>query len=211
VDSLVSRLNKYGETLPTELALFIIRETLDGLAYAFNLDDQLGRFMGLVHRDLNPRNILISYSGEVRLCDFGASLATIIDPTPTELVGSLGYFSPEQAQLLPLDGRSDLYAAGLILYEMVTGTKAFENKNEDETMRLNRRGVLPKLPRNVEDAITLIIEIACAEDREDRYPSAAAMRDAIDRVIGSDHKALTAKLSRLLLDRFEADFERTRL
>ena len=211
LDAVITGLNKYGETLPDSLALYIIREALDGLAFAYNLDDQRGRLMGLVHRDFNPRNILVGYKGDVRVCDFGAGLAAFIDPPPTEIVGSLGYFSPEQATLQPLDGRSDLYAAGLILFELVTGKPAFHSKNEDETLRLNRKGTIPKIPHYVDENIALIIEIACAEDREDRYTSAAAMRDAIDRVLSQDSETLTKQLSRLMLDRFEEDYRRTRL
>lgn len=170
--------------LPLDLSLFIAREILDGLALAHNLLDPLGQPMGLVHRDLSPRNVLLGYDGSVKVADFGASFASLTEPPPSEVVGSPGYLSPEQARLEPLDARSDVFAMGCLLYELVTKEPAFDiaGKKAAQVLKLHKKGQIRDVPEAVPEPIRLIIEIACSPDREDRYASASAMRDAIDEV-----------------------------
>jgi serine/threonine-protein kinase len=194
--SLVRRLGKKRETLPTELALFIVREVLDGMAFAYNIEDDRGRPLGLVHRDLNPRNILVGFGGDVRVCDFGASHASLTEPTPTECVGSLGYLSPEQVRCDPLDARSDVFAAGVVLYELVVGGPAFPIHKEAKALKLHRKGKLARIPRGVDEQLRWILEEATAADPEQRFESASTMRTAVEQLLtdhdtGSLHDALS--------------------
>src|SRR5207249_3273996 len=108
-------------TLPFESALFIMTSILDGLTFAHDLKDDQGRPLGFVHRDLSPRNVFVRYDGEVRVADFGTAWCATTDPPPAEIVGTPGYLSPEQARLETLDCRSDIFAAGCIFQELVTG------------------------------------------------------------------------------------------
>jgi serine/threonine protein kinase len=203
--TLIERARARGERVSLPLSLFIVREILDGLAFAYNILDATGMPMGLVHRDLNPRNVLIGYDGGVRVADFGASVASLSEPVPDEVVGSPGYLSPEQASLSDLDARSDIFAVGCILYELVAGTPAFDvvGKRELQQLKLHQKGQIKKVPRDVPDAVRFIIEIACAPDREDRYLSAAQMRDAIDEILEeSGERDLSARLGGLMRELF---------
>lgn len=183
---LIEREKAQPTKVPLELYLFIAREILEGLAFAHGLKDPLGQPMGLVHRDLNPRNILISYDGSVHVADFGSAIATLIEPDAEEVVGSPGYLSPEQARLEPLDARSDIFAVGCILYELVARQPAFDfaGRREDQLLKLHQKGQIRRIPAEVPAPIALIIEVACAANREDRYPNAGAMLSSLDEARG---------------------------
>src|SRR3954469_16749994 len=107
---------------PVDIAVYVIKELCRGLAYAHAFED-----LALVHRDVSPGNVLLSFSGEVKLTDFGlATSALKIEKTaPGIIYGKLSYLSPEQARREPLDGRTDLYAAGILLWELLTGRQLF--------------------------------------------------------------------------------------
>lgn len=187
LERVLEREKGHGEPLSFELSLFIAREILDGLAFAHQLKDPLGQPMGLVHRDLNPRNILVGYDGGVYVADFGASIATLSEPDPEEVVGSVGYLSPEQARLKPLDPRSDVFAVGCILYELVMKEPAFERegKSDAQLLKQHQRGQIRRIPSQLPEPIRLVLEIACAPDREDRYVDALTMLRAIDDILAS--------------------------
>ncbi len=212
--NLLERTRSRGERLSVPLACFIVREMLDGLAFAFNIADATGMPMGLVHRDLNPRNVLLGYDGGVHVADFGASVASLTEPVPDEIVGSLGYLSPEQARLGHLDARSDIFAVGCILFELVTGEPAFDvaGKRETHTLKLHQKGQIRKLPRSLPEQLRLVIEIACSPDREDRYLSAVQMRDALDRMLREGGELdLQERLAKLMRQVFAEEHARTRI
>ncbi|MES1205920.1 MAG: serine/threonine-protein kinase [Pseudomonadota bacterium] len=110
---------------PIEIAAYVIKELARGLAYAHTFRD-----LHLVHRDISPANVLLSYSGEVKLTDFGLATSKLKEQmtAPGIIYGKLAYLAPEQARGLPLDGRTDLYAAGILLWEMLTGQQLFPSK-----------------------------------------------------------------------------------
>ena len=118
-----------GQTaMPIAQACFIVMKACEGLDYAHNKRDGQGREMTLVHRDVSPQNILISYEGEVKLIDFGiAKAAGKMSKTQQGILkGKFGYMSPEQVRGLPLDRRSDVFSLGIVLYEMVAGKRPFD-------------------------------------------------------------------------------------
>jgi serine/threonine-protein kinase len=212
--TLLDRARDHGERLSAGISLFIAREILDGLAFAYNMVDPTGGPMGLVHRDLNPRNVLLSFSGGVHVADFGASIASLTEPPPAEIVGSLGYMSPEQTTLSHLDARSDIFAVGCILFEMVAGQGAidFDPRKEAAAIKAHQRAKLRRIPRDVTDGIKMLIEISTSRDREDRYMSATQMRDLIDRQLKDmGETQLPARLARVLVSAFPEDADKAKV
>src|SRR5204862_4773091 len=111
---------------PIDVAAHIVRELARGLHYAHGFGD-----LKLVHRDVSPPNVLISFAGSVKLTDFGLASSTLkLEKTaPGIIYGKVSYMSPEQARGEPLDGRTDLFAAGIILWELLTGRQVYPAKN----------------------------------------------------------------------------------
>jgi serine/threonine protein kinase len=136
-----------GLTFPPEVAVFIAHEIAQALAYVHSLPDRRGRRMGLVHRDVSPSNIMLLDSGAVKLLDFGVAKATrpvtvvtgsnpVPRPEQTRvdtIKGKLRYMAPEQVLGRPLDGRSDLFAVGVILWELLAGRSLFARETPQET------------------------------------------------------------------------------
>lgn len=166
--------------LPVEHALGIVADVLEGLDYAHRLKGEDGKPLGLVHRDVSPSNVLISYEGEVKLCDFGIAHANdlVREGASEALKGKAGYMSPEHAQGEPLDARADVFAAGIVLWELLAGHRLYRPKGELPLLEQARRAEIPPLPEkglpNAPD-LEKIVQRALARDREERYPSALAM------------------------------------
>lgn len=178
--SILNKLQAKGERFPLPLALYVGARLADALDYAHRKRDFKGQAMALVHRDVSPQNVLISYEGEIKLCDFGiAKAASKASHTRAgALKGKLQYMSPEQAWGKDLDHRSDIFSLGLVLYEMIVGRKAFSGDSELSILEQVRsprlvppREVDPTIPPEVEQ----ILLKALKEKREERYQSAADM------------------------------------
>ena len=167
-----------GKPIDPPLAAFIAAEILKGLDYAHRRTDGTGRPLGIVHRDVSPHNILISYEGEVKLTDFGiAKAAGKVSHTEAGFVrGKANYMSPEQAAAEPLDGRSDLFGVGVLLWEMLTGESLFSGDNPEQVIRMLRSGPLPDAPSRrsaaVPPALDAIVKKALARNPAERYASA---------------------------------------
>lgn len=169
-----------GTKVSTEVAVFITREILKGLEYAHEKTDRRGNPLKIVHRDISPANILISLQGEVKITDFGIARARgktseTLDGT---LKGKLSYMSPEQAAGELVDSRSDLFSAGLILYEMLAGKKTFDGKDDFETLRLVQQ-VDIGIPQGIHENLAEILRRFLAKDRQDRYPTAGEAEHAL--------------------------------
>jgi serine/threonine protein kinase len=171
---------------PVDIAVYVIKELCRGLAYAHAFED-----LKLVHRDVSPGNVMLSFSGEVKLTDFGLATSSLkMEKTaPGIIYGKISYLAPEQARREPLDGRTDIYAAGILLWELLTGRQLFpvardpdrdsgDSANSDALQRARDPHVPPPstLTPRVTPALDRIIMRALAPDREDRYPDAEAMR-----------------------------------
>ena len=175
--SILQTLEDKQERLPLGLALFIASRLAAALDYAHRKHDLQGRAMGLVHRDVSPQNVLISYDGDIKLCDFGiVKAASKASHTRSgALKGKLQYMSPEQAWGKDIDKRSDIYSLGLVLYEMLTGRKPFAGDSELSILEQVRSPHLIP-PRELDPAIPPEVERvamkALREDREDRYQTA---------------------------------------
>ncbi|MDC0711602.1 protein kinase [Stigmatella sp. ncwal1] len=202
--------------LPIPLALHVVSKMCDGLDYAHRQVDEDGAPLGLVHRDVSPDNVLISYEGEVKVIDFGIAKATSIveaKTSPGVVKGKYPYFSPEQAQgRQDLDLRTDVYAAGVVLYEAVCGRRPYEGEFVTVLPRILRGDYTP--PSEVNPAISPelegIIEGALALDRHERYPTAKALSDALVELLYRENPRFTPTLlsqfvAHLFTDELAAD------
>jgi serine/threonine protein kinase len=135
------------ERLPTALACRIAIEVCSALHYAHELCDQHGALLGIVHRDVSPQNVLVSYEGDVKLLDFGIAKSSeqVLRTQAGLLKGKHGYFSPEQAQGQPVDRRSDLFSLGVCLYELLSGDRLFQGSSDFSTIVRVRKAEIPAL------------------------------------------------------------------
>ncbi len=170
--------------IPTPFAVFVAMEMCKGLHYAHTRSDERGQALGIVHRDVSPQNVILAYDGQVKLVDFGIAKARTAGRSETEvgaLKGKYVYFAPEQARGRELDARTDVFAAGIVLYEMLCGRLPFEGKMMDVLAKVVRCE-FPR-PRSLNPDITPALEriilTAMAAQKEDRYPSAQALQEAL--------------------------------
>jgi serine/threonine protein kinase len=178
-------------------ALLIASRICAGLDYAHRKKDLHGQELHLVHRDVSPQNILISYEGEIKLVDFGiAKAATQATETRTgTLKGKLAYMSPEQATGKPLDHRSDVFSLGIVLHELVTGQRLFTGNNEFallEQVRLAQITPPSEINRDLPQEIDELVMKALAKNPADRFQHASDMELAIDHLIAAKGYAFSS-------------------
>ncbi|MCP3061785.1 protein kinase [Myxococcus sp. K38C18041901] len=170
--------------LPIPIATYITLEICRGLHYAHTRTDDKGVPLGIVHRDISPDNVLVSYEGQVKIVDFGiakARMARNFQTEPGVVKGKYLFFSPEQARGREVDARSDVWATGLVLYEMLCGQPPVSGSQASVMMRMangefpSPRKVYPGLPEELDD----IVMKALAVDLSARYESANAFADAL--------------------------------
>ncbi len=186
--SILRMLDEKKSRLPLGLALFIASRLAAALDYAHRKKDLQGKAMALVHRDISPQNVLISFDGDIKLCDFGIAKATskASHTRAGALKGKLQYMSPEQAWGRDIDHRSDIFSLGLVLYEMLTGRKGFAGDSELSILEQVRA---PKLvpPREIDPAIPPEVERvvlkALKEDCEQRYQTAAEFASELGNIL----------------------------
>jgi hypothetical protein len=174
-------LSTLKQGLSVERAVFIISEICKGLGYSHNKkDENTGEPFNIVHRDISPQNLLISYQGEVKISDFGISKARS-EPSLTQagvVKGKLAYLSPEQALGEPVDHRADIYALGLVFHETLTGKRVYPFNNDIEAIRMIPKMDIEPLSHSVSDIPAELnrIVMKCLEKQKDlRYQSAAAI------------------------------------
>jgi tRNA A-37 threonylcarbamoyl transferase component Bud32 len=178
-----------GQALPPLLAAFVAAECCQALDYAHLRRGPDGVALGIVHRDVTPRNVLLSWSGEVKLTDFG--IAALAGEDSSKIIGTPAYMAPEQARGEPVDARADVYAVGLILREALTGVRARRGDDREAMLAAARSGELA--PWDREPALlAAIVERATAIDPANRYADARAMLAALDTFIVGDRAARAA-------------------
>src|SRR4051812_28735441 len=201
--------------MPIAQASFIVMKACEGLDYAHNKRDGSGRPMELVHRDVSPQNVLISYEGEVKLIDFGiAKAAGKMSKTQQGILkGKFGYMSPEQVRGLPLDRRSDIFSLGIVLYELLTGERLFVGESDFSTLEKVRNvEILPPSTynRRISDELERIVMKALAKDVEDRYQNAIDLHDDLQAYMYSagefySRKDLAAWMKKVWAQEIEAE------
>ncbi len=187
--------------IPINVVLAIITGAAAGLAHAHERAAPDGRLLGIVHRDVSPANLMVSYEGTVKVVDFGVAKARH-RTTETEagtIMGKLAYLSPEQCKAREVDHRSDVFSLGIVFHELVTGTRAFKRGTDFDTMRAvihdelaPPSAVVPDLPPGLDDIITRALE----KDPDDRFQTVTEMIDAIEEVAQDCGISLTAGVLR---------------
>ncbi len=174
--------------MPIELALYISNLLASALDYAHKKHDFEDRALGLVHRDVSPQNVLISFDGDIKLCDFGiAKAASKASHTRSgALKGKLQYMSPEQAWGKDIDHRSDIFSLGLVLYEMLTNEKVFSGRSELSVLEQVRDPIItaPSMKNtDVDSEVDRIIFLALNAERDERYQSAEDFQRDLEKVM----------------------------
>ena len=200
---MMTTFGRAGTVLNPEQSIYIVLQLLQGLDYAHKRTDATGKPLKIVHCDVSPDNSLVSYQGEVKLLDFGIARAAtgLSNYKEGMLMGKLGYVAPEQASLeRAWDHRVDIFASGIILYELLTKQKPFQRATDVESLVQSRKGrVVPpssideRLPKDLDP----IILQALAYDPDKRFPDARAFADAlVDVLFPTPHSAVQDMLGR---------------
>jgi serine/threonine-protein kinase len=169
-----------GQGLPMAAYVRMLADVLAGLHHAHELEDFDGRQLGVVHRDVTPHNVFVTYDGHAKIMDFGVARAEGASAASRigEVKGKLAYMSPEQVRGEAVDRRTDVFSVGVMLWELVTGRRLWQGVTELVMLRRLGDGELPDLAAarpNVPAALARVIARAMAPNREDRYPTALAM------------------------------------
>ena len=214
-----NRCAQKGTAFPIPVAVHLIKELARGLAYAHSFEG-----LHLVHRDVSPPNVLLSYSGEVKLTDFGLATSTLkLEKTaPGVIYGKVSYMSPEQARGEPLDGRTDIYSAGVMLWEMLTGRQLFPPggrdpagvESEDDLLeRVRKPAVVPPSSRTsrVPTELDAICARALATDVASRYQTGEELRSDLAAFLAKTAPSTDGEqVARFLRDLFGNDITKER-
>ncbi len=198
------------------LAARIVADACEGLHAAHELTDDGGRPVDLVHRDISPQNLLVTYDGTTTVMDFGIAhaLGRLHETRQNRLKGTLPYMSPEQGKRLPLDRRADIWSLGVVLWELVAGKRLFHRASAVETINavMSEPISAPSSARPGTPAeLDRIVQKALARDREDRYPTARELGRDLARFIAAQGEAVTtADLSDWMRDAFRDEHARRR-
>ena len=177
LEQFTKQLADSNRVLPKELAVFITSRIARGLAYAHAKADKNGKPLGIVHRDVSFKNILIAFEGDVKLTDFGIAKARgfLTDQEGEIVAGKAEYMSPEQADFQITDKRSDLFSAGVVLAHLLLGRNVFKGDTTEESRQRVMKSSIPdfrELDNQIDDPLNRILQRALARDLNQRYPNA---------------------------------------
>ena len=210
---IAKRLMEKNKKLSLSYSLYIIKEVACGLDYAHRFRSHTGDIEQIIHRDISPQNIMISFQGEVKIVDFGiAKNFGVSDETERGVLkGKFSYMSPEQASGDELDHRTDIFSLGIVLWELVTGVRLFSGKNEREILRKVRNAEVPKVSDynpNIPKPVEKIIERALSHDPGHRYQNGVTFQKDISYWLNSKYPGFSGlELSRLLKEVFCEEME----
>jgi serine/threonine-protein kinase len=181
---------RHGPPVPVGFSARVVRDVCLGLHYAHHFTAPSGRKVAVVHRDLTPRNVMVSYDGVVKVIDFGIAKAKgRLNRTAVGMVkGTSGYMSPEQVRNQELDGRSDLFCAGVVLHEMLSGQRLYDHVDENAMMRQIAHAEAPPLRSlnpEVPEALEAVVMRALAKDPARRFATGREMARAIEQAMGT--------------------------
>jgi eukaryotic-like serine/threonine-protein kinase len=187
LNNILARLVERRQNLPPSIAAEIMRQACRGLAYAHGLRDMEGKPLGIIHRDVSPGNVIVAYTGETKVLDFGVarveSRFRLGTTDPGHVKGKASYLAPEQLTGQGVDHRADIFAAGILLYEMLTTRRLFNSRSTTDTMDLVRSMPIPAPSHSnpqVPAALDEIVARALERDLSLRYQDAGEMADALE-------------------------------
>jgi len=171
------QLREKNRVLPAELAVFIVSRVARGLAYAHAKTDKDGKPLGIVHRDVSSKNVMIAFEGDVKLTDFGIAKARgfLVDNEGEVVAGKADYMSPEQANFQITDKRSDLFSAAVVLANLLLGRNIFKGASAEESRQHMMNMPIPDfrtLDPRIDERLNEILHRALARDLDKRYPNA---------------------------------------
>lgn len=213
-------LERHVETdqyIPADLAVFIASRICRGLAYAHRKKDAQDRLLGIVHRDVNPKNIMIAMEGDVKLTDFGIAKALdlMYNQEGEVIAGKDEYLSPEQARCEITDQRADLFCCGIVMSELMLGYNIFETPQPEKTIENILEMPLPNfsdIRPDIDDRLNLIMHTALRRPRDERYQSAEEMLTELESFIyGEGYGPTNEKLAAYIYDVFSQDGENAAL
>jgi len=216
----INRGKELKESIPLPICLFIISEVCKGLDYAHSKRDDHGQPLNIVHRDISPQNILISYEGESKIVDFGIAKAAqnVSHTTAGILKGKVTYMSSEQALGKPIDNRTDTFSTGLLLYELITGERFFTGETQLEVLKNIRTAHITE--ETLKDKIPLIVRPALAKalthSPKERYETAGDFQIALTKLLYSQYSDFSPKQLASLIQKWffpwrEAFFDNAQL
>jgi serine/threonine-protein kinase len=210
LNRVVHRLGRSGG-LPLAMHLKVISDTLAGLHHAHELADYDGTALNVVHRDVTPHNIFVTYDGGVKVVDFGIAKAlnSSSETRTGVLKGKVAYMAPEQARGERVDRRADVFSVGVMMWEAATGRRLWKGVPDITILQRLLGGEIPtprSIKADVPEKLEAIILKALAHQREDRYPTAAELQTAIDSYLDdSGERVHTRDIGKLVITHFEAD------
>ncbi len=213
---IIDSIRAQGVRLPVSQSLYIMMEVCKALSYAHDLvDPDTNKPLGIVHRDISPPNILISKHSEIKLADFGLAKATsqLENTDPGVVKGKFSYLSPEAARGAEVDSRSDIFAVGILLYEMLVGKRLFDGDTDYKTVQLVRQAEVPSLAAQnpeVTPELEAVVRKALAKDPADRFQRAEDLGDAIAQYLFSRGMKVTSRDIEQLIARCLSERQRSK-
>jgi serine/threonine-protein kinase len=204
-----------GEEISPALAIYIVGEMLEALDYAHRArDPNTGEPLDVVHRDISPQNIMLSFEGEAKLIDFGLAASTLKkeQTNPNIIMGKLAYMPPEQLDGKSVDGRADLFAAAVVLYELLARERFYEGLSDAEILAAaSSRSFQPRKLKDLDPELATIVGDALSPDRTQRLPDCGELKDRLVRYqVARKIHARSRDLRRLLEKLFPEDAQKTR-
>lgn len=201
-----------GMPLSLENALYIASGVCAGLDYAHKMKDLQGQLLNIIHRDVSPQNIFLTYDGQVKIIDFGiAKAASRITNTRSGVIkGKVAYMSPEQAEGREVDHRSDIFSVGILLYEMVTGRFMYEGDAMDilSQAREARFTRAERVVRDLPECLVVVLDMALAKHPDDRYSSCGDMlSDLEDCIYHLNFRPNGQKISQFMKGLFDKELK----
>ncbi|MEY4545252.1 MAG: hypothetical protein RL685_1447 [Pseudomonadota bacterium] len=202
---LIRRARKDDERIPPYAAAYMVSEAGRGLHYAHERTDDRGQRLEIVHRDVSPQNILLSFDGAVKVADFGIATANVFREEPGVLKGKVSYMSPEQARGEKVDRRSDIFSLGILLHELLSGRQLYIREEGKELLEVVRSGAIEApsvFNKNVPPELEAIAMRALSKDPDNRFQTARDFAAAITRVLLEKQVLVDSEVIGEIIERF---------
>lgn len=199
-----------------EIIAWIGARLAEGLQHAHTLRDEHGVPLGLIHRDVNPANVFVTFEGTIKLFDFGMAktmMRTTIKTAPGVVKGKLSYLAPEQIMQLPLDHRADVFGLGTTLWELCTMRRLFQRESDIETVRAVHVGAIPDVRTfapEIPATLAAVVQRALERNRDHRYPTAGDLAHDLEQIAHARAEGAPARLSSMLDTLFPDERKRQR-